>query len=61
MATSWHRDPTFDEVAWREALEQREAAIAAERVARLADRRANPYYQAYRRRRISRLVRQRMR
>lgn len=61
MATSWHRDPVFEEVAWREEQDQRREAIAADRAMRLAERRADPYYRAYRRRKISRLVRQKLR
>lgn len=61
MASSWHPDPVFDEVARREAADQRKAMIEAERAARLIERRADPYYRAYRRRKIARLVRQRTR
>ncbi|MCP1290914.1 hypothetical protein NK214_12010 [Chromobacterium sp. S0633] len=53
-----YRDPTFDEVAAREAREQKEAARDAERAAYAAARRAGPAYKAMRRRKIARLMRQ---
>ncbi|NHR08391.1 hypothetical protein HA052_24675 [Chromobacterium haemolyticum] len=51
-----YRDPTFDEVAAREASAQRAEALAAERAARAAERRADPAYTAMRRRKIARIL-----
>lgn len=54
--TQTYRDPTFEEVAAREARTQRAAKLAAEQAARAAERRADPNYTAMRRRKIARLV-----
>ncbi|QOD81872.1 hypothetical protein [Chromobacterium haemolyticum] len=54
--TQTYRDPTFDEVAAREARAQRDAERAAERAEHLAKRRADPNYTAQRRRKIARVM-----
>lgn len=54
--TQTYRDPTFEEVAAREAAALRTAAWLAEKAARLAQRRADPGYRAMRRRKIARLL-----
>lgn len=58
--TQTYRDPTFDEVAAREAASQRRAEHADLLAKRLAARRDDPAYRAMRRRKIKRLTRRAM-
>ncbi|MBP4048999.1 hypothetical protein [Chromobacterium violaceum] len=54
--TQSYRDPTFDEVAWREERARRDAEWIAERAKRAEERRTDPQYRLFRRRRIRRLM-----
>lgn len=52
-----YRDPTFEEVAAREARALRDAVRSDERSERAKAKRMNPHYTEQRRRKIARLVR----
>ncbi|NHQ83187.1 hypothetical protein HA051_16605 [Chromobacterium vaccinii] len=52
-----HRDPTFEAVARLEEAAIRHAAWIAERARRAEEKRCDPQYRLFRRRRIRRLMR----